>query len=87
MQIETLYRCRIDYMRTGDDSKGFDDVTNRAIVLARAEPKVEIEVFDGCPACHPYIQMESENLAAVKRLAGKVERYIKRRSIFELVEE
>ena len=87
MNIETLYRCRINYMRTGDDSNGLYDVAHRAYQLSRREPKVEIEGYDGCPACHPYIQLESSNLPALKRLAGKIERYIKRRKIFELIED
>lgn len=87
MNIETIYRVRIDYKRSGDDHIGIDDVADKAIRMSYREPKVEIEGFNGCPACHPYIQLESENLAAVKRLANKVERYIKRRKIFELLEE
>ncbi|GEK52400.1 hypothetical protein [Vreelandella venusta] len=84
--IETVYRCRIDYARIGEDAIGQDDAEKRAFQMARNEPKVDIESFDGCPACHPYIQLESFDLVPLRRLAEKIERYIKRRTIFELIE-
>ncbi len=86
MNIETVYRCRIDYARIGEDAMGLDDAEKRAFKMARNEPKVDIEAYDGCPACHPYIQLESFDLAPLKHLASKIERYIQRRKIFELVE-
>lgn len=85
MDIETIYRCRIDYKRLDEDNDDRDDdITDRVWQLGRREPKVEIETFDGCPACHPYILLESENLPALKRLGAKIERYINRRKLFQL---
>lgn len=73
--IEVIYRARINYSGEGQDA-----VTDRAFQLGAKEPGVEIASFDGCPACVPYIEIESPNRPAVDRLAGKIERYINRRS-------
>lgn len=86
--IENVYRCRIDFRWTTESDPRLDTeekVFDRAFQFVSNEPKeVSMETHCG-PACFPYVQIESDNRAAVERVAGKIERYIKRLKDVELL--
>lgn len=87
-KIETIYRTRIDYIWTDDGEDHAQDYTdkveNKAFQFTLKEKDVELTTFQGCPVCGPYIELESGCRGSVERVAGKIERYIKRFKGIEL---
>lgn len=64
-EVQTIYRVRIDL-----DFEESDEVENFAFAAC---PSVELESFQGCPACGPYLTAESGNRRSVEEFAAAVE--------------
>lgn len=76
MEITTTYSARIAFETEGADAST-DDVYNHAMKIIRSDSlEVEVEGFDGCPACGPYIELRSEERNTLMAVANEVKTYI-----------
>jgi len=72
MNVEIVYRVRVDY-----DLDDWLSATDRLLTLGKGLD--HCEVFEGCPACYPYVIGETTSKTKAEKFAGKVERYILKR--------
>jgi len=72
-KIERYYSCRIDFEASWDD---LEKIKTKAFKWAGTS--VDLESFDGNPACHPYLEVKSQSMEAISQWVGKTYRYINR---------
>ena len=73
IQIERFYRCRISYEAAREDQGRIEEKSDKL-----APRSVEVTVFQGNPACHPFLEAESQSMTDISTWRGKVLRYINR---------
>lgn len=85
--IETIHRCLIEYnLHEEFDVTTPDRVYSKALKFTRVEGENVVELH-GCrwrlDGSH-YLVLQSSDYEAIERVAGKIERYIKRLKAVEL---